>query len=220
MASGATIVLQRTGGFMVDDDGDAEGRSRQRANEAMERFAGGDDDALGALYDELAPKLLRFALCHLRSKADAEDVVQDTVMLMSLSRDRFARGSPVLPWAYAIARNRILDLLRHQGYVDAHAAGGAPEVPEPPADQALELRQRWAAVVEEVRRLPEKFRGPFVLVKLEGLPVVEAAQVLGISKGNVKVRAHRAQQMLVRALRNMDDSAHTRRSVAWAGNPE
>jgi RNA polymerase sigma-70 factor (ECF subfamily) len=44
--------------------------------------------------------------------------------------------------------------------------------------------------------LPEKLRVAVLLVNVEGLSVTEAAEVLGITSGNLKVRVHRARQLL------------------------
>ena len=48
---------------------------RSRADQAMERYADGDDRAFGVLYDELAPRIHRFALRETRSHSAADDTV-------------------------------------------------------------------------------------------------------------------------------------------------
>lgn len=84
------------------------------ADRAMDRYAGGEEAAFGELYDELAPRLFRFALRWTGDRAAAEDAVQQTFLQLHSARQRFVRGGAVLPWAYAIARRLLIDLGRRQ----------------------------------------------------------------------------------------------------------
>jgi RNA polymerase sigma-70 factor (ECF subfamily) len=173
---------------------------RERANQAMERYADGDDGAFSDLYDVLAPRLHRFALGLTGAGPAAEDVVQQTLMQLHLARDRFARGAPVLPFAYAIARNLVRDEARKRTTAEEARARTADAQDQPPMllpDAALDLKRREKALNEALRELPEGLRAPFLLVHVEGLSIGEVAQALGMTQGNVKVRVHRARRMLI-----------------------
>jgi RNA polymerase sigma-70 factor, ECF subfamily len=177
----------------------AERDERSCADLAMDRYADGDDGAFEDLYDALAPRLHRYALRETRSRSAAEDVVQQVMLQMHAARARFARGAAVLPWAYAIARRLLVDGHRHAarwGFADegvalAEAASGGMA-----ADDALDRRRREADLERDLASLPAKHREAFLMVKLEGLPIADAAAVLGITEGNVKVRVHRAAEAL------------------------
>jgi RNA polymerase sigma factor (sigma-70 family) len=177
----------------------AESDERSRADLAMDRYADGDDAAFEVLYDELAPRLHRYALRETRSRSAAEDAVQQVLLQMHAARARFVRGAAVLPWAYAIARRLLLDGHRHAArWASAEeevalaqtAAGGMG------ADDVLDRRRREADLERELSLLPPKHREAFCMVKLEGLSIADAAGVLGITQGNVKVRVHRAAEAL------------------------
>ena len=187
---GAALAVTAPGGAMVGRSDRAAG-----ADEAMERYADGDEAAFDDLFDALEPRLRRFALALTGSGAAADDVIQQTLLQIHLSRSRFARGAAVVPWAYAIARNFIRDIQRRRS-TELRFAGdiAAPEPPRP--DEALDEQRRRAVVDEEVWRLPEPLREAFLLVNVEELPTAEAAAILGISAANVKVRAHRARKAL------------------------
>lgn len=185
----------------------ADGDERSSADLAMERYADGDDAAFGVLYDALAPRLHRFALRETRSRSSAEDVVQQTLLQIHGARSRFLPGAAVLPWAFAIARRLVIDGRRHAAYrrrlevVRSEADDAAGEVASgaiSPED-AVDRRQREAGLERDLAGLPAAHREAFCLVKLEGLSVAEAAQVLGTTPGNVKVRIHRAAEALRQA---------------------
>lgn len=165
------------------------------ADEAMERYADGDVAAFATLYDELAPGLFRFAARQLQSRAAAEDVVQQALLQIHCARGQFTPGAAVLPWAYAIVRRLVIDLIRRRGREDLRASL-AQEAEEPSGalapDEAVHRKRSEAALRQDLQRLPPALRDAFELVKIEGLSVAESAEVLGITHGMVKIRAHRA----------------------------
>ncbi len=183
--------------------------SRTLADDAMDRYADGDASAFSTLYDELAPRLLRFAARRLPSHAAAEDVVQQTFLHIHAARGAFSRGAAVLPWAYAIARRLAIDTFRRHGREDLRADLDAdclePSSAAAPDEQVHRMRSE-AALRGDLERLPPAQREAFELLKVEGLSVAECADVLGVTRGMVKVRAHRATV----ALR----SAQARRELA------
>lgn len=187
----------------------AEVDERSPADLAMDRYADGEDGAFELLYDELAPRLLRYALRETRSRSAAEDTVQQVLLQIHAARARFVRGAAVLPWAYAIARRLLIDGHRRaarwasaeQEVAVAVAASGGMA-----ADEVLDRRRREADLASELLLLPEKHREAFAMVKLEGLSIADTAAVLGITQGNVKVRVHRAAEAL-----RMADARHRRK---------
>jgi RNA polymerase sigma-70 factor (ECF subfamily) len=188
---------------MVEDgrsDGDVEATLRaDGADAAMERYACGDDAAFAELYDELAPRLYRLAMRWTRSRSSAEDTVQQTLLQIHAARHRFVRGGAVIPWAYAIARRLLIDLGRRGAHEELRADGvhDADEpATGPSADEALHRRRVEAEARRDFARLPAGWRDAFELVKLEGLSVAETAEALGITRGMVKIRTHRATAAL------------------------
>jgi RNA polymerase sigma-70 factor (ECF subfamily) len=188
--------------FMTDATSDADATDAtdaSRADRAMERYAGGDDAAFADVYDELAPRLYRFALRWTRSRTAAEDAVQQTLLHIHAARHRFVRGGAVVPWAYAIARRLLIDLGRRGGREELRADGVRdPEEPAaaPSPEEALHLRRIEAGARRDFASLPSGWREAFELVKFEGLSVAETAEILGITAGMVKIRAHRATKAL------------------------
>ena len=182
------------------------------ADQAMERYADGDDAAFSTLYDELAPRLFRFAARQLQNHAAAEDVVQQALLQIHCARDRFTRGAAVLPWAYAIARRLVIDVSRRRGREDL-LANPAQDTEEPSGavapDEALHRKRSEAALRRDLLRLPPALREAFELIKVEDLSVAESAEVLGITRGMVKIRAHRATVALRSAEMRRERAAPT-----------
>jgi RNA polymerase sigma-70 factor (ECF subfamily) len=181
---------------------DAEVDERSRADLAMERYADGDQGAFATLYDELAPRLYRIALRELRNPGAAEDLVQQTLLQIHCARSRFLRGAAVLPWACAIARRLLIDghrRARHEARVSSGGGGREWKGEQVTPDDLLDRRRREAELERDLLALPSSHRNAFRMVKLEGRSVAEAAEALGISPGNVKVRTHRAAEALRQA---------------------
>lgn len=191
----SALVLPRVGfattTWVADDE------PLSKASLAMHAYAEGDEAAFASVYDELAPRLLAYLTRRTRSVEMAEDVVQQTFLNMHRARSRFAPGSKVEPWAYAIARRLALDVARMQGRriivapVDVDTVEGAGVSTGSPEDLARGSELE-AALHRELAGTPALLREAFMLVRVEQLSVQDAADVLGITVAAAKVRVHRA----------------------------
>ena len=182
------------------------------ASAAMDRYARGDEAAFGEVYDLLAPRLYGFLVRRTGDAALAEDLVQQTLMQMHCARGTYTTGADVVPWAFAIARRVAVDAWRRQrrealtttGEVEAAWERVSTDL-DP--DQQADLNQALADVADAFAELPATQREAFVLLKQEGLTVAQAAEALGTTAGNVRVRAHRAYEALRAALRRRDGAS-------------
>jgi RNA polymerase sigma-70 factor (ECF subfamily) len=192
------------------------------ADVAMARYAGGDDAAFADVYDLLAPRLLRYLIRQTRNEAQAEDLVQKTLLRMHRARGRFLPGAAVLPWAMAIARRLLIDDLRSRKEErQARSLDDEPHVDPPdrgPSAADLVAASELAGRIErELARLPTAQREAFELVKREELSLAEAAAVLGTTVTAVKLRAHRAYQALRLALGDLAEGATDRGPLESGG---
>src|SRR5206468_10799297 len=80
-------------------------------NDAMDRYAEGDNAAFPLLYDLLAPRLHAYARRRM-DVASAEDLVQQALLRIHCARASYLRGSNVVPWAFAITRRLMIDSFR------------------------------------------------------------------------------------------------------------
>jgi RNA polymerase sigma-70 factor (ECF subfamily) len=184
-----------------------------RLREAMERYAQGDEAAFAEVYDLLSPRLLAFLTRMTRDRVSAEDLMQQTFLNMHRARGRFAPGSEVVPWAFAIGRRLFLDSTRRgkrevlergdrsQGDDDdGRSIFDLVESVGASADELVDAKSLAGVIEGALLTLPEQQREAFALIKQEGLSVAEAAGILGTSVGAVKLRAHRAYESLRAAL--------------------
>jgi RNA polymerase sigma-70 factor (ECF subfamily) len=175
----------------------------------MKRYAAGDDAAFTLVYDALAPRLFGYLLRQTHDRARAEDLIQQTMLHMHRARESFIPGAEVTPWAFAIARRLLVDVVRRgkrEVLVDDanyNAAAGASESRQPSADDLVRAREVAARLERALAALPVSQRTAFELIRQEGLSVAEAAQVLGTTTMAVKLRAHRAYEALRSALTDL-----------------
>src|SRR3954471_17427251 len=133
----------------------------------MDRYACGDAQAFGAVHQALHPRLVAFLTRMSGSSTLADDLVQETFLRMHRARSTFAAGGAVLPWAYAIARNVLVDHARSaklRATERLPSDPGAELVDQGAADaESAAIAAEAARVVESVlARIPASQRDAFV----------------------------------------------------------
>jgi RNA polymerase sigma-70 factor (ECF subfamily) len=175
--------------------------------ELMARYQDGDATAFRELYAQVAPRLLGYLMKMARSRAVAEDLVQQTFLKVHRARGAYVRGADPLPWIYSIAHRTFIDEARKTKRAGVRVADD--EVPEVAAgiDGVTADRrddhvdpELAAAALAALAELPEAQREAVVLTKLDGKSVAEAAEIAGTSVGAMKVRAHRGYEALRKLL--------------------
>jgi RNA polymerase sigma-70 factor (ECF subfamily) len=148
----------------------------------------------------------------LKNETDAEDAAQETVISAYRHLASFRGDAKFSTWLTTIAINEGRKRLRK-------AKGSAEEsieeqvedrdgdfTPAPLTDwreiplEALERKELRQALRSAVTELPGIYRQVFILRDVEGLNIEETAEALGINRGAVKVRLHRARMKLQKSL--------------------
>lgn len=160
----------------------------------------------GAAYGQLLATLGGFLRAHFRRRlgpgsADVEDLVQETLIAIHLKRGVYDRGQPFTPWAYAIARYKLLDHYRR--------LGARQNVPlDDAGDLFAEENPEEGAVRRDIdhllSRLPPKQRALLRDVKITGLSMEEAAARGGMSVSAAKVAVHRGMKRLEKEVGDED----------------
>lgn len=178
----------------------------------------GDEAAFLALVKRHHGSMLRVAQAYARSRAVAEEVVQEAWLGVLRGLDAFEARSSLRAWIFRIlvncakargvreARSVPLSSLeepsgeggpavspdRFQGEGDRFP-GGWLEHPEPWPDARVQSREMLALVAQALETLPPAQRAVMSLRDVEGLDAAEVCQLLGISDGNERVLLHRAR---------------------------
>jgi RNA polymerase sigma-70 factor (ECF subfamily) len=162
----------------------------------------GDAAAYQAFLQELSAHLRKFLRRRLISLPDdVEDLVQESLLAVHNQRHTYDPGQPLSAWVQAIARYKLVDLLRRRAGREALSE---------PLDEDTEFFATSDAQAAEAQRdvgrlldgLPERQRLPIVHVKIEGLSVKETAQLTGMSESAIKVGIHRGLKFLANKMRS------------------
>ena len=156
----------------------------------------GDSVAYQAFLKDLSAHLRAFLRRRLAALPDdVEDLVQESLLAVHNQRHTYASDQPLSAWAQAIARYKLVDLLRRRAL---------REQLNDPLDDEMDFFTTADADAAEARRdlgklldgLPDGQRLPIVHTKIEGLSVEEAAQLTGMSVSVIKVGVHRGLNAL------------------------
>ena len=164
----------------------------------LDRFAARDrtvaEPAFAALVERHGPRVLRVCRQILGNSADADDAFQATFLILARKAGSIRRGESLAAWLHGVAAHvatsaRSSTARRRKHEIQANAL--RPQTtPGPPAD---DLR---AVVLEELGRLPERYRTAVVLCCLQGLTQQEAASEAGWPLGTLQSRLARGRDRL------------------------
>jgi RNA polymerase sigma factor (sigma-70 family) len=158
-----------------------------------------DQAAFATLMHRHGPMVLGVCRRVLRDANDADDAFQATFLVLVRKAASLRQPELLGNWLYGVAyrtairaRVQLTARRRREECVMQELAA--------PSDDAAEAREFRFLLDDELNRLPERFRRPFVLCKLGGLTNEEAARRLGCPKGTVLSRLARARERLRRGL--------------------
>ena len=168
--------------------------------EVVVRVQGGESELFELLIRRHNMRLFRTIRSLLLDDAEAEDALQATYLKAWQALDSFAQRSQFITWITRIAlreaaacgskrqRNALLDLMpAKSGMLESHSCS---------AEYELENLEEVLVLERHIDALPESYRQVFVLCAVQEVAAEEVASCLGVSLSNVRVRLHRARNML------------------------
>lgn len=156
----------------------------------------GDAQALGRVFDAVAPELLLIAM-HLGAEDQAEDLVQVTFLQAIEHQGRWDARRRLVPWLVGILGNLVRDARRQRGEQELPRDLLEAGTEDPPR---LEGEEFVAAVRAAVGGMAEEYRQVLNLRLLHGLELRQIALALGLPLGTVKTRLRRGLERLRRRL--------------------
>ena len=156
----------------------------------------------------LKNELYRLALRITQNPAEAEDVVQETMMKVWSRRDEWERIESIEAFCLTICRNLSLDKLRRMDNqvqsLDADIDPSDSRVASNPEEQTVQ-RDRVQLVRQLIDQLPEKQRSIMQLRDIEGKSYRDIATILNISEEQVKVNIFRARRTIKERFREAEN---------------
>ena len=129
---------------------------------------------------------------------DVEDLVQECLLAIHNKRHTYEAAQPLSAWVHAIARHKLIDLLRARSVREALHDPLDDVADDLFAASDLDAHEARRDVMGLLEQLPDKQRLPILHVKIEGLSVAETARRTGLSESAVKVGNHRGLKALAR----------------------
>jgi RNA polymerase sigma-70 factor, ECF subfamily len=163
------------------------------------RLRRGDEEAFRELVTQHHDTLIRIAKTYVADWDMAQDVVQDTWMVVTHSLNRFEGRSSLRAWICGIlahkARDRGTRERRHRnlswvGHRAFPSRAWDDQIPE----TILASRQAVDAMQRAINRLPAKLKSVLILRDRDGVEARDVCALLNINKTNLYVRLHRARE--------------------------
>lgn len=161
----------------------------------------------------LIDSLYGAALRMTRNPADAEDLVQDTMLRAYRAFDRFEAGTNLKAWLFRIMTNAYINTYRKKQREPQNVS--ADEIEDFDLYQELKNHDSQfgetpekivldrlvdSDILEAIEDLPDQFRLAVVLSDIEGFSYAEMAQIMGVPMGTVMSRLHRGRKALQKRL--------------------
>ncbi len=158
------------------------------------------------LYKDFFSDLVWISFRITGSQEASEDICQEAFLRLHSRLEKFPTRQDARYWLIRVAKNLSLNYFKRRK-TERKAIKKVKEQPLPQMKTGEELlleEESVQLVKEALNRLPEKFSQVLILKEYSDLSYREIGKIMGISEGNVKVRAFRARNMLEQLLNKED----------------
>lgn len=174
--------------------------------EVILRLKNSDFGSFDLLFDKYSKRLYRFALGYLKSREDAEELVQDVFLKVWENRSSLDETKSFNSYLFTIAKNAILNHFRskaHQGsyieYIKQHAS-----LIYSGTEDSIMYSDLGARAKKIIEKLPLRRKEVFLLSREQGYSNEKIAQILNISKKTVENQITLALKFIQERLGNKD----------------
>lgn len=180
--------------------------SAEKERELIEALRGGMTSAKRAFYEQFHRYLAAVCARYVSNNGDVKDLLQEVFIKIYTRFDSFAyRGTGSLQaWSRRIAVNEALQYLRaskKRQEVPLESFGDLPEPDDTPDLSGIPQ----SALLDMVRRLPERYRTVFNLYIFEEMSHKEIGALLGIGESTSASNLHRAKGLLTKWIHEYQD---------------
>ena len=178
--------------------------------ELVQQAAKGNREAFRILVEKYQSRLLTLAQEIVRSREEAEDVVQESFVKAYVSLHDFKGESSFFTWMYRITYNMAIDFRRKSsrrgGDTLAYEESASSQEEHPATsvfmgslespDDVVTRREQGLRLRQALDSLSEEHRAVIMLREIDGLSYAEIAKISGVSEGTVMSRLHYARKKL------------------------
>jgi RNA polymerase sigma-70 factor (ECF subfamily) len=166
-----------------------------------------DEVEISEIYRKHAPDVSRW-IAHLGGPfADVEDLLQEVFLVVQRKLPGFRGEAKLTTWLYGITDHVVSNARRKERFRRwtrrarrAEVADALAPSPSEP-NTSLEREQARREVYAALEQLPDKYRTPFILFEIEGMPCDKIAELVGVRTQTLWVQIHRARAMFTEALK-------------------
>ncbi|HNT55901.1 MAG TPA: sigma-70 family RNA polymerase sigma factor [Anaerolineaceae bacterium] len=166
----------------------------------VQRLVAGEDAAMHELYAAYGQRLYAYALRLVNDPSQAEDVVQDALVVVWKSARKFRGDGRLLAWLLGITHHLAIKSLRHRSRLLTDEMEETLETRQPSPEQQAERSEQSERLQTSLRMLSLEHRAVLELVFYQGLSLDEVAQICHVPLGTVKSRLSYARRSLRGAL--------------------
>lgn len=168
-------------------------------SELMARHCAGDVEAFGEIFRRHRDRMWAVAMRTLGDREAASDCLQEAFIAAFRRAGSFRGEAALTTWLHRIVVNACIDRMRREKHV-VRRLGDLAELDLPDRHDRQSSTESAIVVRAALAQLPEAQRLALVLVDMHGLPIAEAAQVLGVAEGTIKSRCSRGRAALAAIL--------------------
>lgn len=171
-----------------------------KIQELVDRAKEHDLKALGELYELFVNRIYRYVFIRVQNKEEAEDLTSQVFLKMVEKIDKFSwQRFGFTAWLYKIAHNLVVDWYRSK-QLRENLIKDEPAVKTNPEELTV-INETIKEVLNSLNSLSKQQSDVLILRLLGGLSCREAAAVLGLAEGNVRLIQHRALKQLKEMLK-------------------
>ncbi len=152
-------------------------------------FCHGDNSGMDRLYDRHSPALLSFCLYLCGDRTKSEDIVQDSFMSLMAQREGSKITRSIRSWLFVTARNLVYNLSRRISHQSLDSLSEYHLATNSNPDISL-------IIDRIISSLPPDDRELLLLREHQGFSISEIAEMLSLSKENVRIRLYRIRKRI------------------------
>ncbi len=174
--------------------------------EIVERILSGEKELYEILLRRNNQKLFRVIRSYIKDAAEVEDIMQNTYLKAFEKLYQFKQSSSYSTWLIRIGineslarlkeKNKIIDLYQKSSEIKQNTVLEVPDKTQMNPEKRIIRNEAKQLLEDAIDSLNTKYRTVYMLREIEEMSINEISECLGVTKANVKVRLHRAKNML------------------------